>query len=243
MKKSPLRSVLPTLVTLTLLVLFMRLGNWQLDRGNEKEQLQQKMQRYGAPAQDPLQLATVTMKEASWHYRKVKLKGQFDVQHQYLLDNRMYGGRAGFHVLTPLRAQGKTLLVNRGWIPVGPERNRFPSLEASTDLISVSGQLMPFGEQPLLLGDAGFDTGSWPRIIQQLDMEKMRRQIRPNLVPAILRLDRKISDCYVCEWPARGGAISAIRHRAYAFQWFALTAALLCLYLILMFRKPPHDEG
>ena len=237
MKKTGLSRVLPTLVTLTLLVLFFRLGLWQLDRADEKEQLQQQKQRYRASAVMPLQLSSVIATQTDWHYRQVQVTGRFEVQHQYLLDNRIYRGRVGFQVLTLLQAQGKSLLVNRGWIPLGPDRNRLPVLQTRSGEVTLSGRLTPIGEQGPLLGDAGYGAGRWPKIIQQLDIEKIRAQTDSGLIPAVLQLDSQMSDCYVCDWPGQRGGMSPDRHRAYAFQWFALAVALMCLYFVLWYRN------
>ena len=237
MKKTGLSRVLPTLVTLTLLVLFFRLGLWQLDRADEKEQLQQQKQRYRASAVMPLQLSSVIATRATWHYRQVQVTGRFDVQHQFLLDNRIYRGRVGFQVLTLLHAQGKYLLVNRGWIPLGPDRNHLPVLQTRSGEVILSGRLTPIGEPGPLLGDAGYGADRWPKIIQQLDLEKIRAQTGSGLIPAVLQLDSKMSDCFVCDWSGQRGGMSADRHRAYAFQWFALAVALMCLYCVLWYRK------
>ena len=41
---------------------------------------------------------------------------------KFLLDNRVHQERAGYHVLTPFRADGAeaVVLVNRGWVPLAP---------------------------------------------------------------------------------------------------------------------------
>jgi len=241
MEKSRLSRALPTLVTLTLLLALLRLGFWQLDRADEKEQLQQRIQRYRAAAELPLQLSLVSQAESSWRDRQVRITGQFDLQHEFLLDNRTYRGRVGFQVLTPLRAQGKSLLVNRGWIPLGPDRNRLPVLQARSGVVTLSGRLAAIGAQGLLLGDAGYAESGWPKIIQQVDLEKMRVLTDPGLVPAILLLDSKISDCYVCDWSGQRGGMSADKHRGYAFQWFALAATLMSLYFIALYRQQFRD--
>ena len=51
-------------------------------------------------------------------FRRVRLRGTFVPGAQFFVDNRIQGGRAGFHVIAPLElgAGGPVALVNRGWV-------------------------------------------------------------------------------------------------------------------------------
>lgn len=238
----PLSRVLPTLVTLALLILFLYLGFWQLDRADQKLQLEQQKQQGPGSEESPLQLSAITLVDAGWHYRKVKIAGTFDVQHQWLLDNRHYKGRVGFHVLTLLHTQGQTLLVNRGWIPLGSDRSQLPVIDVSSEETFVSGVLTPIGEQQMLLGDAGYETNQWPKIIQRLEIEQMSAQTNSKLVPAILQLSSQNIACYTCDWSRPQGGMTVDKHRGYAVQWFALALALTCIYFIMLFRKFNGDK-
>ena len=239
----PLSHVLPTLVALALLILLLSLGFWQLDRADQKLQLEQQKQRDRASQESPLQLSTVTLVDHAWHYRKVKIAGTFDVQHQWLLDNRHYKGRVGFHVLTLLHTQGQTLLVNRGWIPLGSDRNQLPVIDVSSEETFVSGVLTPIGEQQMLLGDAGYESNQWPKIIQRLEIDQMSALTNSNVVPAMLQLSSQNLACYTCDWSRPQGAMTADKHRGYAVQWFALAAALTCIYFIMLFRQFTGDKS
>jgi len=242
MKLTRLGRILPTLVTVALLILFVRLGFWQLGRAVTKGQLEQTIQRNRAAAEMPLQLSSVTPDSSSWEYRRVRVTGRFNTSHQYLLDNRIYRGRAGFQVLSGFSAQNQYLLVNRGWIPLGADRNQLPVLSISAGTITLTGRLVPIPEQGPLLGDAGYGASGWPKVVQQLDLGKLRTQLDPGLIAAVLQLDSHNPDCYVCDWVAQRGGMSANRHRAYALQWFSMALALLCLYVYLLIRKPVRDS-
>ena len=237
-----LSRALPTLVTLALFILLLSLGFWQLDRAEQKQQLERQKQRDRASEESPLQLSTITLVDPEWHYRKVKISGTYDTQHQWLLDNRHYKGRVGFHVLTLLHAQGQALLVNRGWIPLGPNRNQLPVIDVSPEKTLVSGILTPVGEQQLLLGDAGYTSNQWPKIIQRLEIDQMSAQTNSIVVPAVLQLNAQNLTCYTCDWSIPQGAMTVEKHRGYAVQWFALAAALVCIYFIMLFRQFTGDK-
>src|SRR5262249_34590664 len=52
-------------------------------------------------------------------WRTLSATGTYDVGHEVLIRNRSYQGQPGFHVVTPLKlADGRALLVNRGWVPL-----------------------------------------------------------------------------------------------------------------------------
>ncbi len=76
-------------------------------------------------------------------YFPARVKGQFEAQYQILLDNRVHEGRVGYDVLTPFRIQNghMRILVNRGWVPMGPSRSQLPVLETPGQVQIISGHL------------------------------------------------------------------------------------------------------
>ena len=112
-------------VVLSVLVL---LGFWQLQRAQEKQML---VDRYEARVNaKSVQVSQTRMVPGLEHF-SARVEGQFEEQHQILLDNRVHGGRVGYDVLTPFRIQTSPtrILVNRGWVPMGSSRARLPVLE------------------------------------------------------------------------------------------------------------------
>jgi cytochrome oxidase assembly protein ShyY1 len=72
-------------------------------------------------------------------YRKVLLRGKWDHSRAMLLGPRVYEGKSGFHLVTPLvRTDGSTILVNRGFISNDfTERSVRPEHDGEVELIGV----------------------------------------------------------------------------------------------------------
>jgi surfeit locus 1 family protein len=215
-------------VVAALLALLLRLGFWQLERASYKDEIDRRFLQSEALPADPPARILETSGVQPWQFRHTRVEGEFDVHHQYLLDNRTQAGMAGYHVLTALRTPQGAVLVNRGWIGVGPDRARLPSLPLPDERVGITGRLVSPPADGLLLGDTGYESASWPKVVQTVDLEQMERHLGQELLPAMILLDSSHAACQLCDWQPVGG-ISADRHRGYAAQWFSLAAALLGL--------------
>ena len=121
-------SLLFTLLALILAALFVRLGVWQWQRGVEREA---QWTRFARGADRLLELGVRAVTEVPL-FQRVSVSGELDGTHQFLLDNRIWHGRAGYEVLTPLeRAGAPALLVDRGWVPFSGARARLPDVSAA----------------------------------------------------------------------------------------------------------------
>ena len=61
---------------------------------------------------------------------------------QILIDNKVAAGRAGFHVVTPLSlADGRVVLVNRGWIAQTASRAVLPEAPPPPGVVTVQGRI------------------------------------------------------------------------------------------------------
>ncbi|KAI0094320.1 mitochondrial protein required for respiration [Irpex rosettiformis] len=115
-KKDSLLS--PTMILLGIVPIFtFALGTWQVARLKWKinliDELQEKLSRDPMPLPRKLNLDVVP----EFVYRKVLLRGRWDHAHAMLLGPRVHDGAKGYHVIEPLlRADGTTLLVDRGFV-------------------------------------------------------------------------------------------------------------------------------
>ena len=109
--KKKLLGLLPYAIGAVLVVQFLALSVWQIDRGLGKRAEQQAFASQAG--------------FASWSdgmsvrpFQKLKATGHFDAGRQFLLENIIINSRYGYYVITPLVGlDGEpVLLVNRGWI-------------------------------------------------------------------------------------------------------------------------------
>lgn len=107
----------PTLTTLPAVLGALALGTWQVQRLQWKDELVAERQaRRAAP---PLAALPERFDPARDEFRTVRAAGRFLHEKEMYLAARSFRGNAGYHVLTPLaQDDGRTILVNRGWIPL-----------------------------------------------------------------------------------------------------------------------------
>lgn len=234
--------LLPTLATLALLPLMLWLGFWQLDRAQQKRALQ-------ADYDDRIDAPVVSLGGRMWsaedaRFRRIEIKGYYDTAYQILLDNRVHKGAVGYQVITPLRIPGSNLrvLVNRGWVPVGRDRQHLPPIETPADEQFVVGVAMVPSEHYFTLADPGPVTGAWPTVWQNLDMQRYRQAVPFPVQPVVLLLDAQSPAAgFVREWARLDAGIAT--HESYAFQWFSLAVALLGVYLLVNTRRMSADDA
>jgi surfeit locus 1 family protein len=99
-----------------LTVAFISLGFWQISRLGERRAFNDELRARAATR--PVDISAVPADTGAAHFRRVKLSGTYDFDHQIILTNRSRNGSPGINIITPLRLAGKdtAVLVNRGWI-------------------------------------------------------------------------------------------------------------------------------
>ena len=213
--------------------LFVSLGLWQLDRADFKDAVEAKFERRlaedYAPLENPVDLDEV-------QYRKLRLAGEFRSEHNFLLDNQTLNGTAGYQVITPLylAESDHIILVNRGWAAWPGARDPLPTPLPPTRLGVVDGIAFVPSEPALALGEfpAG---GDWPRLIPYVDIEALRQQYSPKLLPMILWMAPEQPGEYRRVWDPVW--LPPEKSRAYALQWFAFAAIAAALFFLLNLRK------
>ena len=230
----------PTLAALALFPVLVSLGFWQLDRAAQKEALQKDYET--KIHTDPVRLAEIDgavlhdAKQMLW--RHVTVEGVYLPHKQYLLDNQTMGDRAGYLVYTPFKPRDRNLvvLINRGWVPVGPDRSRPPRLATPAGGMSLQGVAKLPPSHGLLLGNArteSLDNGVVR--LPYLDLEKLGKTFDAPLLPYVIRLEGKSGEGFRREWQKPG--FGREMHLGYAFQWFAMSAALVIIYVFVNLKR------
>jgi surfeit locus 1 family protein len=228
-------SWIPSVLALCLLGMLVSLGYWQVGRSVEKQRM---LDEFALRTEDfPVEIDAKQQSAAGLEFRSVIGKGRYDAGHQYLLDNRTHRGRAGYHVLTPLRiSEDLAVLVNRGWVAAGVRRDERPEVAVPEKEFSIQGIVAIPSENAFLLGTAGYESGGWPRVVQRVELATMERQLGYALLPYVVELDREAPYGFVRDWQPYVG-IGPERHRAYAFQWFSLALGLVVIYFVVNTRR------
>ncbi len=221
---------------------FVFLGMWQLERADEKRRLLDIHAERAAAEASPL--ATVGRDVTEAAHRRVEVSGTFWKERQILRDNRIHEGRAGYHVLTPFFPAGvnAVLLVNRGWIPWGPRREELPRFDTPLTEVRLTGTLRVPPERTMVLGPEEPHGGTWPRIVQTVDIPALSGALGSDLLPYVMLLDPAAPAGFVREWSPLYGGIGPEKHRAYALQWFTF-AALMVVLSIAAARRGAREDG
>jgi surfeit locus 1 family protein len=226
---------------LLLAVLFVgvttSLGFWQLGRAHLREQIEaEQTQNAALPALNNTQLERLAP-DSQLLYRTLALEGVWLSQWSVFL-NRPMQGQAGFWVMTPLRLEsGTVVLVQRGWAPRDPVLpNKPPLVKATPDHVQVQGQwISPPSRLMELDSSANAPDTSFSQVRQNLDLAQFERETGLK-IRAVMRQNSAADDGLLRDWPNL--ASRAQSNRGYAFQWFAMSAVGVLLFLwFQVFRK------
>ncbi|MFO6424927.1 SURF1 family protein [Motilimonas sp. KMU-193] len=225
------------LLNLVLIAVMVKAGFWQLDRAEQKQAIiSQGQQQVWLSDLSQLWSGEPKQLQAKW----VNIKGQFDTEQVWLLDNKVHQGQVGYEVLVALTPQteGKQrILVNLGWIPAGLDRAQLPDLSALKQWqagLEVSAQAY-LPSQPWLLSEDQLQQ-TWPQRIQGLAMDKLvafYAKLGWQLSPVILRISEDSQLGFIKQWPIV--AMTPAKHQGYALQWFLM--ALVSTGLFIWFYR------
>jgi surfeit locus 1 family protein len=183
------------------------LGNWQTDRALQK-------------------------RAAGASVEQVALRGEFDPRYTVYLDNKIYRGRPGYHIVQPLRfAGGRHVLVNRGWAPAGATREQLPEIRTPAGENSLSGVRLQRFAQAYTPGEAKPEGKVW----QNVTNENFSARSGLALEPYVIEQHSAADDGLVRDWPP--AEIGAEKNEAYALQWYALAALSVILFFVLNIRR------
>lgn len=226
--------LLPSIAAVAVFLLALSLGNWQLNRASEKLRLQQRIEELAK--QPPARLPASEVNAEDYRYRPVEVEGRFAGSHTIYIDNRIYRGVPGYHVITPMQIGNSALyvLVNRGWIARSGERRIFPQVPTPREKIKVSGVAVIPGKKVFELSAQTEEGNIW----QNLVLERYRKTVPLVIQPVVIEQRNDTGDGLVRDWEKPDVGINM--HRGYAFQWFALAAAVVILYLVVNVKRVPQ---
>lgn len=224
-------TLIPSLAYVLLMALLISLGNWQLSRSSEKAAyLAEQEQKSQLP---PLPLTSELPAEIDEiRYRSVQISGRYDTERQFLLDNQIRHGKAGYFVMTPLLPDNSNtaVLVNRGWIESGRDRTVLPDIALQNTVVTIRGRINAFRDVGYHLDGAEIPTDTWPSLVQVIDSTIIADKLAYPLSPYQIELDTAEDQGYLREWHI-ATVIPPEKHVAYAVQWYGLALTLTALFI------------
>lgn len=215
--------------------LFASLGGWQLRRAEESRAT---LARFAAGAGEATLTTPPRALDADLRFRRLEVTGEPVESPQFLLDNMLHEGVAGYHVLTALRVPGlhERVLVNRGWVAAGGDRSVLPDVGLSGASRRVSGRLERLPRPGVRLGAAASETLRGPAVVLQFPTAAdVAAILAEPVLDYQLLLDPAEPDGYVRQWQAPG--LPPERHWSYAGQWLALAIGAVGAAIVILWKS------
>ena len=212
-------------------IVFVVLGFWQINRGNEKSETIEAFELKQAGQ-------AIEFSSDSQKWERVYINGKLDDERIIFLDNVIHKGILGFKVLAPVFIEdNKIMLVDFGWIkqPKSRDQVSFVSISENKN-ISVSG-VLEAPEMGLILSEEIF-TNTWPKISQSKSVTALESLFDEEII-FILLSDYRADTDFVYLKPVVAN-MPPVKHYGYAGQWFAMFIALSIMYLYFL-RKSSNE--
>lgn len=227
-----------TLLVIAGIAVLISLGNWQLDRR------QQRITANAALAEQvaaqPISLNDPTLDVAvlpELPDRDVVATGEFDFSQQYWLKLQNFAGQAGGHLLAPLRLEGRAeaVLVDRGWVPFSEaDPERWGQFDESGP-VTIHGVIRRSEASERATAPTG-DSREWFRV----DVGAIDERISSDLLPVYLyQTDDDGQTPPLREQPEID--LSEGPHLSYALQWFTFALMLGVGYLFFVHRAETRE--
>jgi surfeit locus 1 family protein len=231
--------LVPTVAAVAGVVATAYLGSWQLDRAAYKLELQHRLD--AALAQPPVQLPGTPVRTDDLAFYRVEAEGELRPELSVLLDNKVRDGVVGYEVVTPLRLTGSRLhvLVDRGWVKAPATRDELPAIATPAGTVRVQGIALPPPHRFFELSGQTVTGNVW----QNLHFERYREAYHLDLQPLLIQQYNDLGDGLARTWSRPDTGVNV--HRAYALQWFVMSAVVALIYVLLNVRrnKPALDAS
>ena len=222
-----------TLVTFVCVVIMFALGNWQLQRAEQKTARLLAVEQAAKTAQVDLQ-QVIRGNINNMLDMPVNFEGAADAGRFFLLDNKIHKGRVGYQVLVPMQTYSGTVMTNFGWVAGTGSRDILPSIHIVTEKARYAGVIsLPLDN--IMVKETAVVDGDWPKVLQQTDLKVIQQHYNKQVLPFVVLLTADEKSAFVRDW--QPVVMAPEKHMAYAAQWFLLAFAGLAVFIIAQKNK------
>ena len=221
-----------TLCVIPALAILLALGTWQVQRLHWKTDLVARAQaRF---AQPPLPLDAALADPAAGDFRAIQASGRYRHDKAFAMGTAAVDGQVGGLVVTPLElADGRWLLVERGWVPERDLPPRVPEAILPSGEIALVGHVRDRSREragPFTPANAPGRRWFW------YDLPAIAEAQGHAVLPLVLTLDSAdIAGALPRPMPLRVDLPN--NHLGYAITWYGLAAALVAVYVAFGYRR------
>jgi surfeit locus 1 family protein len=233
-------------VVLTVAILFVNLGLWQLRRLDERRDSNALIsQRLTVPA-EPLAdvLDEVGPEPAALAYRRVTVDGRYVPAEEVLLSPRSDNQEPGHHVVTPLVTEGgQAVLIDRGWVPFALDDPPVTQAAPPAGDVHVEGIVMP--DQTAHRFGSRSGTDAEVDYLSGVDVARLQPQIGESLYDFYVLLGRQQPSAGALPRTPERMDLGEGPHLSYALQWFSFALIGLVGYPLLIRKslREPVQRG
>ncbi|WP_440873352.1 SURF1 family protein [Vibrio diabolicus] len=224
-------------LTVVVFSLLVKLGFWQLERGQEKQALEQAIL---ARADSAYQTLGEVLEENDWREgsilgKKVEANVVPQAFPVILLDNQTHQGNVGylaFQIVSMSDESGTYALLELGFVEGIADRSILPTVTTLEVSTFISGRLYRKSANPLS-SELMPEVGDAIRV-QNLNIVHLNQLLNIELMPAVLQPDNLKNWPY--DFPWNPLPLNSAKHFGYSIQWFLMAGVFLLLTLIVFVR-------
>ncbi|MFI2214307.1 SURF1 family protein [Streptomyces sp. NPDC020141] len=229
-----------TLIGLVLIPSMIELGFWQFHRHERRVEQNALIARNLADKPVPVTELTSPGHTVprSDYWRAITATGVYDTENEVVVRRRVNADeKVGAQVLTPLvLADGRAVLVNRGWIPLAADQKAYPEVPpAPRGTVTVTGRLKA---DETTRGSGIKDLAGLPdRQVMLINSEQRSEAIGRPVLGGYLEQTAPRPSGTLPELIPEPDHDSIGAHMAYAVQWWLFVAGVPIGYVILVRRE------
>ncbi|MFI5758404.1 SURF1 family protein [Streptomyces sp. NPDC051569] len=232
--------VILTLLALVLIPVMVELGFWQLHRHEHKvaqnSLISDNLKAKPVPVTELTSPGHTVPRADYW--RRVTATGRFDPAHEIVVRRRTSSDdQVGYHVLIPLiLADGRAVIVNRGWIPADGDQHVFPAIPpAPRGVVTITGRLK--ADETSAASGIKDIRDLPPRQVMLINSERQRESLGRTVLGGYVELTSPVPPGGSPEQIVDPDDSSIGPHMAYAVQWWLFAAAVPVGWVILVRRE------
>lgn len=228
--------VLSHLFAAVMAVTMTGLGFWQLNRLDERRNLNQEIEAASQAA--PVPVADLLAERAAGapvrDHRATVVSGIYRPDLSFLVANRTFDTRPGSWLVTPVAiADGRLVLVARGWVSRPWVADNSPQTAPTpTEPVEVTGRAFA----SVSGGRLGTSSTTFPEV-SRLDVAAVTELLGVEVEPLWVQLEAQQPRQADSPVPVPPPVLDDGPHLSYAFQWFFFASGTVVVYALILRRR------